>query len=58
MLSMPQQPLVKHPIKRMRDAIRWMDRATADAHGIPASSVGFEPRTPTGSLPLIRTLTL
>jgi len=42
MLSMPQQPLAKHPGKRMRDAIRWMDRATADAHGVPAGSVGFE----------------
>jgi hypothetical protein len=42
MLSMPQQPLVKHPGKRMCDAIRWMDRATADAHGVPAGSVGFE----------------
>ena len=42
MLSMPQQSLAKHPGKRMRDAIRWMDRATADAHGVPAGSVGFE----------------
>ena len=42
MLSMPQQPLVKHPGKRMCDSIRWMDRATADAHGVPASAVGFE----------------
>jgi len=42
MLSMPQQPLAKHPGKRMRDAIRWMDRATADVHGVPAGSVSFE----------------
>jgi hypothetical protein len=47
MLSMPQQPLAKHPGKRMRDAIRWMDRATADAHGVPAGSVGFELVDPT-----------
>ena len=47
MLSMPQQPLCKHPGKRMRDAIRWMDRATADAHGVPAGSVGFELVDPT-----------
>eukprot|EP00964_Phaeocystis_antarctica_P114941 scaffold78891_cov27-Phaeocystis_antarctica.AAC.1 len=44
---MPQQPLAKHPGKRMRDAIRWMDRATADAHGVPAGSVGFELVDPT-----------
>ena len=42
MLSLPNQPLSKHPGRRMRDAIRWMDRATADAHGVPPGCAGFE----------------
>ena len=42
MLSLPDQPLSKHPGGRMRDAIRWMDRATADAHGVPPGCAGFE----------------